>query len=306
MSRSLGVRKNEGLDLLLDTICNAFGSIIFIALLVVVISADHSEDSTDAIHRPLDRDEVQRQIRTAEADIEKLQQAVTSPSSDQKLAQSVASLEAKLSAAKAALEKARKSVSENRENATWDYSAAAAESTEESRRLSEEISRLQNEIRTSDARIVELQKYATSLQASIDKEIDNRTEQVRLPREHTTNKDPFPLIFIYNEIYPLFAGGHWEPTQGIESIEIDSTTTRYNPLRGHGLKPLDLEKIIASFPLDAQSERYFPCYVFADSIEAFREFRKYVQQKNFDIGWQPQTDPSLLLFSTEGTSPDPQ
>lgn len=98
-----GSTKNDGLDLLLDTICNAFWSIIFISLLIVVISSDHSVDSTN---RYLDSDEVQRRIRTAEADVKKLQQAVSAPTSNQTLTQSIASLETRISAAKDALEKA--------------------------------------------------------------------------------------------------------------------------------------------------------------------------------------------------------
>jgi len=305
MSRKLGVRKNDGLDLLLDTICNAFGSIILIALLIVVISSDRSPEVQKP---PMDHDEVQRRIRTAENDIARLEETVIDPTTTGKLAFAVESLEVQVETAKQMLAEAKKNLLEERDLATWDYSAAVTEIADTSRQLVDALSRLQNEIATADARILELKSYAESLNASIGKEIDNRTQQLRLPKEHATKKKPLNTIFIYNEIYPVkvFQNGNWSPNDALTTIPLDQDAVHYEPIRGRGMAlPTDISRI-KSLIQSSSGNEYFVCYVLPDSIGAFQKFRKEVQDAGRELGWEPLLEIRDLNFSTEGTSPNPQ
>lgn len=296
------------MELLLDTICNMFGSIILIALLIVVISSDTPSPSR-AVSQ-MDHDTVQQRIRTAESNIlkltELLNQSNQTEAMDEKITRNE-ELSAAVDAAKRAIQSAKKQGEESSTAATVDYSASVSAARAAATHNDRESNRIQNEIESSKKQIEKTSAQISDLEKRIGQIQDNRTQKIRLPRERSTARKSLPVVFIYNEVFLsgfFDSGGDFEVNDaGIERVEINENAERWIPRKTKGVSEAGVESSLRNFP----SEFYAACYVFPDSIEAFRKFRDAAARLKVDVGWEPSLDPKDLIFTSKGGSaPKPQ
>jgi len=303
--RSRWDRKEGSLDLLLNTLCDVFGSFIMIALILVLPTG------ISHISAPVAGEEIlSRRILTAEAEIEKLDQKIASSGVDDEFN--------RLKTEKSKIESTIKTLKEQSrvmgEQRAKQLSASIRDVTKEDAVLLDKIKKAQLDQEAAKNALDELNKFQANLTSRIDaincKVLDAkkaRTQEMRLPRERPTSKDATNVIFRYGRIHPLLS----EPASGIrnrDSLEWNQKgddAMLVKPIEGKGILPADKSRI-ANWSESVPNDCFVACYVYADSIEAFRDFRKVIQDKNMEIGWEPVSEGRGLIFSSHGSSPNPQ
>lgn len=300
MRRSLNSKK-DSLDLLLDTICNMFGSIILITLLIVVISSNTNTKPSPIDLQTVDRDETQRRIQSASEEIDRLKDELAEADPPDETTNEITKLQKEVEDARQSLASAKERRANNEQELSVDYAAVAQKAATAAKVSAEEIVRLENAIDSDEKRIEQLKKDIAAMAAKIEKITDSRTQKIRLPRERSTGKSATPVIFIYNEIFPVYE----RDISKIGMLEIDEYSTLLSPKKGRGYSrdPADVKRSLDGIP----SGRYAACYVFPDSIEAFRVFRNLATAEGMEIGWQAAVDVDNLVFTSKGgSSPKPQ
>jgi hypothetical protein len=295
-------RKEGSLDLLLNTLCDVFGSFIMIALILVLPTG------ISHITKPLPSDDtINRRISSARAELQRIENELAASAADPELVRLNTEKQNLEAAVKMLKEKAAQQGSA-RANA---INASIRDVTKEDTVLLDKIRKAQVAQEAARNALEESEKYQKTLTSRIDsikgklssaKKV--RTQEMRLPRERVTSKGASSVIFRYGRIYPLqTAGGNnndalkWTPERE-DAVSV-------SPIEGKGYLASETAKI-ASWASAVSSDRFVACYVYIDSIDAFREFRKILQQKNMEIGWEPIQSGSDLVFSSRGTSPNPQ
>jgi hypothetical protein len=302
MSRRLYRSPRGSMDLLLDTMCNAFGSIILIALLIVIISSEVPTVQPVQSSVP-DKDHVERQIARAQETLSRLA-ADLEALPPNPLADEARDLQARIEAAKRRLEEAREDESSMNDQRYVDVSGTVSELRQEERRIRERLTALQNEKKTLEEREKLLREQIAKIEQEIQKMVDDRTEVVRLPKERSTSLGPSPVIFLYNEIFWMHPNDSRNTTALEWTDKGDSVLV--SPRRGRGLQIPQNTSDLARF-LDHQKRSHFlACYVFPDSVEVFRKFRKLAVSRGAEVAWSLEIDPDTLIFSSTGSSPKPQ
>jgi hypothetical protein len=313
MKRSLGKASANSLELLLDTICNMFGSIILITLLIVIVTSEKPIDQILDMNQGPDREEIDRRLETARLQIESLQSEIQkerakapAASADEKHA---TDLQAKVQAAEAALQSALRDQQTAFDRTSPEFAKTLREFKTRLESLAQEITDLENQLADSNRRRPALQAELASLQAAHKGLTGANTEKIRLPKERTTEKSPFFVICRHNKVYPVnlvSAAGSLSPNPDVEVTTIDSESEAYDPIPERGV-PADAQKIRAA--LSQTPSRFFiVCLVYPDSVEAFRYLRKELAQFFPDVAWTPRRAESrVVLTSGEGTAlPKPQ
>jgi len=295
-------RKEGSLDLLLNTLCDVFGSFIMIALILVLPTG------IEHITKPTTNDEtINRRISAAQAEMQRLERQLAETASDPELI--------RLNAEKQELESAIKSLKEKSvrlgSERTRDINASIRDVTKEDVVLLEKIKKARIVQEAARNALEESSKY----QSTIDKRIDSikgklssakkvRTQQMRLPRERVTSKGAANVIFRYGRIYPL-QSSDGRNTESLKWTPDGDEAFSVTPIEGKGYLSSDTSRIngLAS---SISGDHFVACYVYIDSIDAFRNFRKILQDRNVEIGWEPVESGRDLSFASHGTSPNPQ
>ena len=314
MKRSLGKASANSLELLLDTICNMFGSIILITLLIVIVTSEQPLDQILDMNQGPDREEIDRRIETARLQIESLQsetqkERANAPaaSADEKNA---ADLQAKVQAAEAALQSALRDQQTAFDRTSPEFAKTLREFKTRLESLTFEITDLENQLADTNRRRPALQAELVSLQAAHKGLASGQVEKFRLPKARSTTKKPLNVLCAHGAIYPVYvicSSGDLSRFQGIQFKDLNSTQTEYIPIRGAGIPPetTAIREAFAHLPAD----RYLSVFIYPDSIEAFRALRKAFPGNTIDIGWDPLTPDERLIFVTGGgglPAPPPQ
>jgi hypothetical protein len=314
MNRSLGKSSSNSLELLLDTICNMFGSIILITLLIVIVTSEKPIDQILEMNQGPDREEIDRRVETARLQIESLQSEIQkerakSPAAtaDEKLA---ADLQAKVQAAEAALQAALRDQQIAIDRTSPEFAKTLRDFKARLESITIEITDLENQLADSQRRRPALQAELASLQAAHKGLTGANTEKIRLPKERTTDKSPFFVICRYNKVYPVnlvTASGNLRPNPDVKILSLDADSDAFLPIQAVGI-PADSQQIRTA--LSQTPSRFFiVCLVFPDSVEAFRQLRKGLGSVFPDIAWKPQKADDDIILTTAGKGvapPKPQ
>jgi len=290
------------LDLLLDTICNAFGSIILIALLIVLLTADIPGSISEATDAP-EQDEIERAIVNAEETIQSLQEEIDSLITDPEAIE-LGNLRSAVEDAKQRLTASQSSASENASDLPVDYSESIRTLRIAERENQIGIAAARNSLEARNKRQESLLQQLSRVQAETEEMVEARTQRFRLPKESTTQRAPINVIFLYNEIF-------WVTIQdrpnkdAIQFIE-RGKSTQFLPIRGRGDQLPGAENRTKTLLKEIESGEFLACYVFPDSVDSFRKFRELSYSSGVQIGWSLENDPDALVFSAEGSSPRPQ
>jgi hypothetical protein len=304
MRRVLQQSNKNSLDLLLDTMCNAFGGIILIAILIVLLSSDVVDSPVPEKNFP-DKDSIERQIVAAEQSISEMKSQLDALEMDP-LAAEEAKLREEIEAAKESLGNARQRAEELDSGGYVDYSAELAELRNKQRQAEAKLAQMQNEITALDTREGSLKRQIEAVTSVIKDMVAARTENMRLPKERETKLRGSSVIFLYNEIFWMHPGGRrntesiiWNPLSGGDGVKL-------TPIRGKGWQfPQQKDRITKAIS-DVRGNAYIASYVFPDSVDAFRKFREEAANAGVDIGWSLETSVDELVFAAQGTSPAPQ
>ncbi len=281
----------DGLELLLDTVCNVFGGIMFIAILVALLTSARSSrlesrtDETDLQARN-ERHRLASEIASYERALRQLRKTRETVSSEEK--ERAAAVVERLRRAKAAAEKrlarAKKWLAEHerRERARR-------------KRLDGEIARARKTVRELEKRLAKLEKA--------------RTTRARLPLERRTAKTQILVMLAGGRAYVLPIGPADERIKeayGADDVRIDRKRAQrrfdIRPKDGGGfpLEPPLEERARFRTLLDAVNpgDHFFDLYVLPDSVEAYRTLRKAVVDRGFAYNVHPTDDLPLTLYRT--------
>lgn len=298
-------RKEDSLDLLLNTICDVFGSFILIALILALPVA-----VKEVVKPQIDEDTLSRRIEAAQKEQEEIQKRIAATQVDPEVAD--------LSRTKLQLEQLIKNLSE--ESAKADKARvdslqiAARDVAKEDKQLQAEIeaAKLQQESARNalQAAIREKEQVLdriSALKGKVSSAKSARIQEMRLPKERETSKIAIPVIFKFGRIFPLYSSlsTATRNTDSLEWIRIDEDRDRVNPIESKGWPPNQVG-LIESWVSELPSDAFLACYVYQDSVDAFREFRKIASKKGADLGWEPVESGKNLSFGSEGSSPKPQ
>jgi uncharacterized protein YlxW (UPF0749 family) len=314
MNRSLGKASANSMELLLDTVCNMFGSIILITLLIVIVTSEQPIDQILDMNQGPDREEIDRRLETARLQIESLQSEIQkerakapAASADEKHA---TDLQAKVQAAEAALQSALRDQQTAFDRTSPEFAKTLREFKTRLESLAQEITDLENQLADSQRRRPALQAEFASLQAAHKGLTSGQVEKFRLPKARSTTKKPLNVICAHGAIYPVISispTGDLSRFEGIRFNSLDSRRTEYIPIRGAGIPPetTAIRREFAHLPAD----HYLSVFIYPNSIEAFRALRKAFPGNTMDIGWDPLTPDERLIFVTGGgglPAPPPQ
>lgn len=274
----------DSLELLLDTMCNTFGGIIMIALLIALLSRDASSENSTQQPENLQRQTESIEQQTTEAD--RLRQRLLQ-GSDPNISQTFKLLSDR--------DELRQQIESRRANIQSNQSVLASIPFIDPA----EIERLQSELesRTNELKI---------LQQQIERDTQARQRALRLPRERAIAKKTHYLIVRYGKIYPVHTlreGQRELNTQTLAWSQSPGGETA-SPKREMGLDTATGLPILARLFNDIPSQTYSIHFlVYADSFPAFLAARQIPLGRNYDTGWEFLTEDRPVVFSSQGQAP---
>jgi hypothetical protein len=273
----------DSLQLLVDTICNLFGSIVIISLLMALLSKDAAPDATAGQSA-----DIQRQIQQTQTDLEETRrfQSTILPNAEdtQRLA-----LADKIAELKTLVSSNLALVQSNTAPATSTTAVA--------------------DIPVEDllASKTALETQLAALTNQLDRVRQANTRQLRLPRERATGKKTYYVICRFGKIYPVHIFREGQRERNNHTITWDqapyggSTAT---PRRELGLDPATSLAGFASIFTDLAAQTYAVHFlVYPDSFPAFLAARQIPLNRNYDTGWEFYTEDRTVVFSSRGSAP---
>ncbi|MBM3861772.1 MAG: hypothetical protein FJ395_19285 [Verrucomicrobia bacterium] len=304
----------DSLDLLLDTMCNAFGGIVLIAILVALLSNEvRRNDETHRI-KELGTEMLQRRIAQVESDLaaaRQYQDNLNGQLQGSSVSNATALLEqreilhgefltstnniTKTQAAQGAAQEASAQSADDRARALRGQVAA----------LSRQLTSEQNTLAATRQNVDRLQQRMTSLQTEERKNKTRNVVQLRLPKEQVQSKRTFPVIIRYDQVYFVYdtTRSRQRNTYGLEFEEISDGDIKVLPIRGRGI---DLRSAVNLLHTVSNQEFYFVCWTYGDSFRTFNQFKQLITRAGFDYGWKPMhPEGFLILTDRQVTSPPP-
>lgn len=295
-------RRGEGdsLDLLLDTMCNLFGGIVFVALLVAIIAGD---DASTKINPPRNasQDLLEREIANLKEEEqslkkgieEKEQKASSSKALDREQA-AVKILKNELEALRQALQLASGDQSEGQ-----DLGQFLQKAKERKSNLEKEAIRLENQKKSLKEEKERLAKRLADLKKRGEEATEEKTQGFRFPRERASAKNPYWILLSGGEFFPVknvdSRSDYWETYVTVRS---SSTRDEIQPIAGRGLKS---EKEIRGVLSSISTASYYPVFLVApDSFSQFRKAKEIALRMGFEFGVVFHGMGAPLVLVTEG------
>jgi hypothetical protein len=305
-------RKTQGdsLDLLLDTICNAFGGIVLIAILITLLTSDARERLKD-VATTADKELVERQIASLKSDIkeaeEYLERQASSVSVDPGLV-------ARLDQAKASLQTA-KDKNSSAWNA-WETSAAKASGNDpetdkllgEKVSVASRLSKLKTETDALNEKLERLKQRFEALKRERSDILNSKAEQLRLPKEQPERGGNVFILLKQNEIFPLLVAEGGDLTLNDYSLDwrdLGEDSVEVTPLVGKGISPSSAGASLGqTLDLLKREGKYAALSVDSKSAEAYRALRAELLRRSVPFGWG-HTESLKESFGPTGTKPPP-
>lgn len=270
-------KPHDSLYMLLDTMCNAFGGIILLAVLVVLLTSKEKSQSATASDT---QEMLQRRLALA---VDNLQQSLQLASSlrakanDDRWKQQIALLSDR-NELQGTLQQTRDAVT--RDNKELD-SASAADPAERLKFLNSELAAAQarkleveNSLAAVGENIKRLKQRLADMERQVTAKLNELQRPLRLPREHETDKRVTYIIARYGHIYPCRNADLSRNETDINwTSKLDGEIAE--PIRGKGFDPfVDSRGLANYFGNQSRDTVYVVFCVFDDSFPAFVRARQ--------------------------------
>ncbi|MDC0309462.1 hypothetical protein OAL72_01795 [bacterium] len=306
--------QSDSTGLLLDTVCNVFGGIILIALLVALLAQEtesqlkldvNPDARMELLQRRVDRIIAENtRVRTKNAEMEKQLAALIDPAIGKLLdtiessKQELARMRNSLVAMQRKLEISNLDADDLLENLKQARAEANAElAREESRSL-----RL-------EAQLSQFKQQEQELTAQRKAAREKQTVRLRLPKERTTGKEHVWVLVQYGKLYPTYLRQGSREIRNNISIRWTNQlgSRKAEPIADRGIAVLkngeEWQRYLRS--LDARRE-YIAFVVWPDSYKAFNAAKLSAVSRGMSYGWEIWESSQDIYFGPNGTHPDPQ
>jgi len=289
--------QQDSLEMLLDTMCNAFGGIILIAILIAIMARPQTPDggSAEEKMREFQINQLNVQLDDARAEYaelsdeaDKLDPAVTNLVSDQE------ALMVKVSLATNTI---------NNLNAT----------PEQKKKTMEEVSRLAEENKASQESLSQIEMAIEQATAQLNNANEGEPVTVRAPRGRGTKKKK---AFIIIKDGKFWAMDIWQ--NGIRKdndlscrIEKDQLgrPVRQVPIPEKGVPVARNEAALQGTPIELylrtipKNEYFIMCFVHQNSFSEFRFIKEILIKKGIQYNWSPSKK-DLIVLTYGAASPN--
>jgi hypothetical protein len=273
---------SDSLDLLLDTICNTFGGVLFLSLLIVLMIRPISQSNAEAdasAPSPETLDEMSLDVESLRAEVGALRTTL-------KIQQSV--LDATDATAVASRAEELKRLQEQQQRAV-----------EESDRMLAETAKAIAEARANEAKLAaidgQLQEKRQEVERAREELEQARRSDPAAPRQgggelRSTNKRNITLILSYDRVYVWHRYDAYGNRIGLNTdefvqVERDEDGIRTQPKRTVGIpiKAADaagaMRRRLAAFPANAF---YLEVILHSDTFDTFQDFKRIAIDLNYE------------------------
>ncbi|MDA7915742.1 hypothetical protein N9B94_00735 [Verrucomicrobia bacterium] len=285
MSSRRAQAENDSLDMLLDTMCNLFGGIILLALMVTLIAKD-AEMATSVSEAELRTKELQeRKLAKLQEELkaaQTYQQQLASESGDPEVQEQL-------------------KVLQQRESIEQTFNELKVELESATQKMEETAKSLEE---------MEQMKRNQAVSASaVEQQEEARPQRLRLPREHSTTKTPVEVVVKHGEVFPVNFYQRSNPVMnsaGFQRIDGPGGVKVLEPIQGKGMSPklhmAQLKKFFRSLP----SNGYLVFRVYGDSFENFNLAKQAASDAGFELSWMPiEDDVNVVLGGGRTSAPKP-
>lgn len=300
--------QNDSLEMLLDTMCNTFGGIILIALLITLLARETkvSEAETRAITE--NAAARRRQIQQAENELahaRELQRSLDRRAADPATSNllSLAQQRKRLRDMNELLTEELRATGQPAAMRPGDLISnwtARATSTETN------LTRERMLVASLQTRVEELQQQSNQLaQAAL-----RQVQHLRLPREHTTAKTNLNVILRYGRVYPLYLFQYGMPERNTNSLawqQESDQIRRVDPSPRRGIEPGPGAAALDQFLAQVSTNNFYLAFqVYEDSFSAFKAAKEAALRHGFEYAWEPRTNGFIIRLGPGIQAPQPQ
>jgi hypothetical protein len=302
-------KPHDSLYMLLDTMCDAFGGIILLAVLVVLLTSNERNQNTAFSDT---QEMVQRRLALAQTDLEQslqlsaaLEGRVNAGGWEQQIA-----LLGSRKELQDQLQQTRDSV--ERKSKELD-ATSAADPSERLKVIEAQLAaaqarkaEVQNRLAAAQENTKRLQQRRAGLEQQVVAKFNELQRPLRLPKEYQTGKRVIYCIARYGRIYPCRNADLSRNETDLEWKSHGDDETA-EPIRGKGIDPGNARELQSYFDSQSRDEIYAAFCVFEDSFPAFIRARQLAAASGFAYGWEPfRLQEGPVTFSAHGHRPKPQ
>ena len=281
----------DSLEMLLDTMCNAFGGIILIAIMIAIMAKPPTPEGGDP-----------------EAELVKIQIQVKEPQSED-LAAELDELVKKAQVIDPAVtnlvvQKNELAVKVTAAKTTMDNLASTPEQKKE---LAAKIKAQQAANAQKSKEVADAQMQMARVQAQLNQANKGEPVTIRAPRARGTKKEPAWVIIQHGKIWAAerFVDGKKELNKTTFKREIRAGTTYFTPVPGKGVDILQNRRVsptLANYLVSIPKESYYlQIQVHKDSFSDFRVFKELFLKKGIQYNWEPEKEDIELVFGPAST-----
>lgn len=302
MGRRRKQNTSSSLDLFLDTICNAFGGIMFLSILISLLLQMRSDESGSETTPMLTAEE----FHDLQTEIERLS------GENDRMVQSIQLLHDSLNSTspenhdqtrlKLQIDKERKEISDNmkaRDTLTKQLGALTASNLtmeKQLREAGEEMTRLEAKLERSSL--------------DLEKAVATRTRSTELPKTKSTSKANVLLGLRYGKLYLIsnlrsgkFSADRWNKDHVLDTSFLGVTRIR---MRQDAGLPVEHESFAANASVllrNVSAEDYFMSIaVWPDSYEQFETVKQYMIARGFEYDLLPLGDVDAVSIASGGAA----
>ena len=296
----------ESMDLLLDTMCNTFGGIMFIAISLSLaafvcrppVSPEQEMQKLEQKLQILKQEtqHLENQKRVIEkklASYKKYTANFQGKKENARLVQDVAYLEQKSWILKQELEQQKqelKTIQEKRKN------------TERKNRMTEkELERKEKaEAEKADSLRKESEELSLTAERLAARKPKTIRQKIHFPHNQRTSKRPFILIIQGNKLFKVGLDGK-KPSPGVEAKQ-NGNVVYFTPIHGRTLSTLSKKNIPLVLDKFRKNYNFLWIMVHPDSMEQFVTFRRQLRTAGYQVYWYICTEGIFSVTYTRDAS----
>jgi hypothetical protein len=297
MRRSRRKIDSSSLDLFLDTICNAFGGIMFLALVVAIQISLRGEVSEGQPQDPQNNPSQSRgNLERLELEREQLQQALAIY--EQRIQTTgnsmIGELQTKIS----------------------EYEEKMEQESKQQEEMKEQLAENQAKLQTQQERIRDMERKLSEAKGrlretadSVEKTVDAKVTKLELPKVRSSNKTPIFFAMRYGKAFLVIdpnTGEAYQPHVTTRVVE-ESLLVKLKPGGGWTLNnPSDHREFLTHLGSASSRRYYITVAVWPDSYGEFKRFRESLVERDYEYNLVPFKEADELVIATTSVRPGVQ
>jgi len=305
-------KPHDSLYMLLDTMCNAFGGIILLAVLVVLLT---SREKIERANTHADSTEMlQRRLAIAQANLQQslqLSASLHATVNDDRWKTQVSLLTTRQQLEdeiKRLRELAAQNAQEIDANAGSDPTARLKQADAQLAEQEKKKLAAQNSLDAAADAKKRIEVRLASLEKQMEEAKTLSQRELRLPKEHDTDRQAAYVIVIYGKLY--FCRNVDMSRNNVDIAWTEKLGAEYAaPVKGRGLDPVkNAAEIRAYFTAQLRNAVFIDFIALEDSFPEMIRAKQLAGECGIPYGWIPWKNGQIaaLSFASTGYMPKPQ